>query len=67
MNIDPDVEVLLSALEARIANLEAGSVGDITDLENRVSTLETQVNIPVNPNTVVQFYDDGSSITYKKE
>jgi hypothetical protein len=69
MAIDPDVNVLLSALETRIAVLEAGGVGTpaLVDLENRILAVEEAISVPINPHTVRQSYDDGSEIVYEKK
>ncbi len=68
MAIDPDVSVLLSALTVRIEALELSSQApvDLTDLTAKVSALENIVNIPINPVTVIQTYEDGTEITYEK-
>jgi hypothetical protein len=69
MAVDPDAEVLINILSARIDVLEAsvGTPVDLTELTDRVSALETKVNVPINPHTVIQQYDDNSEIIYKKE
>lgn len=66
MAIDPDVQVLLDALEARIAS--AQSV-DLTDLENRVAALEIIVQTVVHPDEIIEVYQVSGTetrITYRK-
>jgi hypothetical protein len=68
MAVDPDAEALINILSARIDVLEAsiGTPVDLTELTNRVSALEAKVNVPINPHTVIQQYEDNSEIIYKK-
>jgi hypothetical protein len=65
MAIDPDVQLLLDALEARIEALENQPTDP--NLAARVSALEVAINLPINPHTVIQQYDDNSEIIYEKK
>lgn len=49
MAIDPDLEPILQAIEARLAALEA------------------LAQVPVNPHTVIQKYEDDTEIVFKRQ
>ena len=39
---------------------------DLGDLPSRVSALESQIKVPINPIKVTQTYEDDSEIVYEK-
>ena len=68
MAIDPDVEMFINALDSRISALEmaSGASVDLSEILSRLATLESMINVPVNPDSVTQSYEDGTTVVYNR-